>query len=158
LPEVQIRVVNEPAPGKTSVAVPAALPGLIAQTGARLVIWGPGARDVAAHVDLAVFQAAVIGGIEAARHGGADLILLDTMFVPSPARMVSIEAYQERLLSAAAENQVPVLRRHDLMRLWNEDGTLDLAARDPAERVQVARHLFSCVAEALAGAVAAAVR
>jgi hypothetical protein len=44
------------------------------------------------------------------------------------------------------------------MRLWSEDGTLNLAARDPLEREQVARHLFSCVAQGLAAPIAAAVR
>jgi len=158
LPETQVTVANEAAPGKTSADVPAALPGLLAKTGARLVIWGPGGRDVAARLDLGAFQAAVNGGIEAVRHGGADLILLDTTFVPSPARMVQIEPFRNRLLEAAAANNVPVLRRHGLMRLWDEDGTLNLGARDPAERETVVRHLFACVAQGLAGAIAAAVR
>jgi acyl-CoA thioesterase I len=158
LPEVQVTVANEPPPGKTSAAVPAMLPGLLAKTEARLVIWGPGGRDVAARLDLEVFRAAVTGGIEAVRHGGADLILLDTTFVPSPARMVQIEPFRNRLLEAATANNVPVLRRHGLMRLWGEDGTLNLAARDPAEREAVVRRLYSCVAQGLAGAIAAAVR
>jgi hypothetical protein len=158
LPEIQVTVANEAAPGKTSADVPAVLPGLIAKTGARLVIWGPGGRDVMARLDLETFRAAVNGGIAAVRHGGADLILLDTTFVPSPARMVLIEPYRDRLLDAATANDVPVLRRDDLMRLWGEDGTLNLAARDPVEREAVVRHLFSCVAQGLAGAIAAAVR
>ena len=158
LPEIQVTVANEAPPGRTSADVPAALPGLLAKTGARLVIWGPGGRDVAARLDLETFRAAVNGGIDAARHGGADLILLDTTFVPSPARMVQIEPFRNRLLEAAAANQVPVLRRHGLMRLWDEDGTLNLAARDPVERETVVRHLFSCVAQGLAGAIAGAVR
>ena len=149
---------NETPPGKTSADVPAALPGLITKTGARLVIWGPGGRDVAARLDLETFRAAVNGGIEAVRHGGADLILLDTTFVPSPARMVLIEPFRNRLLEAAIANHVPVLRRHGLMRLWGGDRTLNLSARDPAEREAVVRHLYSCVAQGLAGAIAAAVR
>jgi acyl-CoA thioesterase-1 len=158
LPEIQVTVANEAAPGRTSADVPAVLPALIAKSGARLVIWGPGGRDVAARLDLEMFQAAVHGGIEAVRHGGADLILLDTTFVPSPSRMVQIEPYRDRLLDVATANNVPVLRRHGLMRLWDEDGTLNLGARDPAERETVVRHLFSCVAQGLAGAIAAAVR
>jgi hypothetical protein len=158
LPEIQVTVANEAAPGRTSADVPAALPGLIAKTGARLVIWGPGGRDVAARVDVETFRAAVNGGIQAVQHGGADLILLDTTFVPSPSRMVQIEPYRDRLLDVATANNVPVLRRHGLMRLWGEDGTLNLGARDPAERETVVRRLFSCVAQGLAGAIAAAVR
>jgi hypothetical protein len=158
LPEIQITVANEPPPGKTSAEVPPALPVLIAKTGAKLVIWGPGWRDVAEHVDLDVFANAVQGGIDAVRRRGADLILLDTPFVPSPTGMALLEAYRERLLSAAATYQVPLLRRNGMMRTWSEDGTLNLAARDPAERELVVRHLLACVAQGLAVPIAEAVR
>jgi hypothetical protein len=158
LPGIEVAVKNEAPPGKTSADVPAALPGLIAKTGAKLVIWGPGGRDVMARLGIETFRDAVNAGIEAVRHNGADLILLDTTFVPSPARMAAIEVYRDRLLAAAVANHVPLLRRHAMMRLWSEDGTLDLAAHDPAEREVVARHLFSCVAQGLAASIAAAVR
>lgn len=158
LPGVQVEVKNEAPPGQTSADVPPVLPELIAKTGARLVIWGPGGRDVMARLDPGRFLNAVKAGIDAVHGAGADLILLDTTFVPSPARMAAIEAYRDRLLSAASAEHVPVLRRHAMMRLWSEDGTLNLAARDPAEREQVARHLFSCVAQGLSGPIASAVR
>jgi hypothetical protein len=158
LPQTQVEVKNEVPPGKTSADVPPVLPELIAKTGARLVLWGPGGRDVMARVDPGKFLDAVKAGIDAVRGAGADLILLDTTFVPSPARMAAIEAYRDRLLSVATANHVPVLRRHAMMRLWSEDGTLNLAARDPAELELVARHLFSCVAQGLATPIAAAVR
>jgi pheromone shutdown protein TraB len=109
-------------------------------------------------LDLAAFLTAVKAGIDAAREAGADVILLDTTFVPSPSRMAMIGAYREKLKIAATAAKVPLLRRDDLMRQWSEEGTLNLAARDPAERELVARHLFACVAHSLAGPIAAAVR
>ena len=158
LPTIKITVENEAPPGKTAADVPAVLPDLIAKTGARLVIWGPGSRDAAAHLDLPAFSKALNLGIDAVRHAGADLILLDTTFVPSPARMTQIEGYRQKLLSAASANLVPLLHRHDLMRRWSEDGTLNMGAREPAEQAQVARNLYACVARALAEPIAAAVR
>jgi acyl-CoA thioesterase I len=158
LPKIEVTVANEAPPGKTTADVPSVLPDLIAKTGARLVIWGPGGRDVAARLNLDVFLNAVKGGIDAVRGAGADLILLDTTFVPSPARMAMIEAYREKLLSVASVNHVPLFRRHAMMRLWSEDGTLNLGARDQTERELVSRHLFSCVAQGLAVPIAAAVR
>jgi acyl-CoA thioesterase-1 len=158
LPAIKVTVTNEMPPGKNSADVPPVLPDLIAKTGARLVIWGPGGRDVMTKLDLAAFQTAVNAGINAARHAGTDLILLDTTFVPSPPRMAMIEAYRQKLQSAAALNNVPVLRRHDLMRRWSEDGTLNFAASTQSERDQVARHLFACVARSLAVPITAAVR
>lgn len=158
LPGTQVTVVNEPPPGKTSADVPASLPGLIAKTGANLVIWGPGSRDMAAKVEPGAFLNAINRGIEAARQAGSDMILLDTTFIPAPARMAITEVYRDKLRSAAAADHVPLLARHDLMRRWSEDGTLNLAARDQAEQELVARRLFSCVARGLAEPIAAAVR
>jgi hypothetical protein len=158
LPNIQVTVANRPPPGKTALDLPAVIGDLIEQTGARLVIWGPGGRDVMQHVSLDDFAEAVQDGIDAVRDAEADLILLDTTFVPSPARMALIEDYRQRLLAAAAENDVPLLRRHALMRLWSGDGTLNLGARDQTERETVVRHLYSCVAKALAVPIAAAVK
>lgn len=158
LPQIEVKVANEPPPGKTSSDVPAALPGLIAKTGAKLVIWGPGGRDMMARIDLGVFAEAIKGGIAAARDSGADLILMDTAFLPAPNRMEMIEPYRERVLSAAEADHVPLLRRHGLMLGWSQDGTLDLAVREPADRQLVAGRLFSCVAQSLAAPIAAAVR
>jgi hypothetical protein len=158
LPRVQVSVTNEMPPGKTSADVPSRLPDLIAKTGARLVIWGPGSRDAAARVDPGLFFNAVSAGINAVRHAGADMILLDTTFFPSPARMAMIEAYRQKLLIAATANNIPLLRRHDLMREWSEDGTLNLGAHDQAEQERVARRLFSCVARSLAVPIATALR
>jgi acyl-CoA thioesterase-1 len=158
LPSVQVTVANEAPPGKNSTDVPPVLPDLIGRTGARLVIWGPGARDAASRLDLDAFVSAIKSGIEAVRGVGADLILLDTSFVPAPTRMALIETYRRKLLAVAAANQIPVLRRHDLMRRWSENGTLNLAVRDEIDREHVARQLFSCVAQSLAAPIAAAVR
>jgi hypothetical protein len=158
LPGTSVTVVNEVPPGKTSADVPPVLPDLIAKLGASLVIWGPGGRDEAERLNLDVFTEAVKTGIDAVRGAGVDLVLLDTTFVPSPARMAQIEGYRQKLMSLAKANHVPLVRRHDLMRQWSEDGTLDLTASDTAARELVARRLFSCVAQGLAAPIAAAVR
>ncbi len=139
LPQTRISVVNQEPPGQSSADVPSAFPGLIAKSGARLVIWGPGTRDVAANLELPAFIAALNSGIDAVRRSGADLILMDTIFLPAPGRMAMVERYRQALLDAATTNHVPLLRRHDMMRRWSEDGTLNMAARDPAEREAVAR-------------------
>jgi acyl-CoA thioesterase-1 len=158
LPDITVTVVSEAVPGSTAADVPPKLPALLEKTGARLVIWGPGGRDIALRLDQGEFIGAVNAGIEAIRHGGADLILLDMTFLPAPTRMAMIEPYRARLRQTAIASHVPLLPRHDLMRLWSEDKTLNLEARDPVEREHVARRLFSCIAQSLAAPIAAAVR
>lgn len=157
-PNAQVSVVNEALPGNTAADVAPRIGGLLVKTGARLVIWAPGGRDVAKRSDPAGFGAALQIGIDAVRNGGADLILLDAPFMPAPERMARIEPYRQKLLHAAADNNVPLLRRHDMMRGWNEDKTLNLDARDDLERQTVTRRLFACIAHSLAVPIAEAVR
>jgi acyl-CoA thioesterase I len=158
LPEVEVSVKSEAFPGSTAADIPPKLPALLEKTGANLVIWGPGGRDIALRLDQDEFLSAVTSGIEASRGGGADLILLDMIYLPAPTRMAMIEPYRERLRLAAATEHVPLLRRYALMQRWSEDKTLNLQARDPAEQESVARRLYSCMAQSLALPIAAAVR
>ena len=158
LPDAGVTVMTEATPNYLAAEMPARIAKLLPETGARLVIWAPGGGDVARRTDPVAFQRSLREGIAAAHASGADLILIDVPFMPSPDRMARIEPYRRAILAAAGAAQVPVLRRHDLMRLWNEDRTLDLAARDGAERQGVARRLFACIARALAVPIAAAVR
>ena len=143
-PEARISVLNEAVPNHTALDMAPRLPGLIEKTGAHLVVWAPGGRDVALRLDLAEFRDAIAAGIEASRRGGADLILIDPTFVPSPTRMALIGPYRERLRAVATAAHIPLLPRHDMMLRWSKDGTLNLDAREPAEQIRVARKLFAC--------------
>ena len=158
LPGVAVTVRNEAKPGITAADIPPLLTPLLQSTGARLLIWGPGGRDVALRLDQSEFQRAVDDGIIAARRAGADLILMDMTYIPSPNRMAMIAPYRDRLRRSASENNVPLLLRYDMMRHWTDDRTLDMNARGDEERAMVARRLFACMARSLAAPIAAAVR
>jgi hypothetical protein len=47
-------------------------------------------------------------------------------------------------------NDVPLFRRHGIMRHWAESGFLDLRARDDEKRRQVAAKLYDCIGRAMA--------
>ena len=158
LPNATVSVVNEALPGSTAADISSRIAGLLAKTGARLVIWASGGRDAAQRSDPDSFRVSLQTGIDAIRDGGADLILIDAPFVPAPEHMARIEPYRQKLLRAAADNHIPLFRRHDLMRGWSENNTLNLAARGDTERRAVARHLFACVARGLAAPIVEALR
>ena len=156
LPAIQVSVVNAALARNTAADTPPSLSELLEKTGARLVIWGPGGRALTFRMDVRDYQNAIASGIEAVRKAGADLILLDTTYVPSSTRTALIEPYRERLRNAALANHLPLLRRHDLMLRWSKNGTLNLDAREPEEQRRVTERLFACVAWSLAGPIAAA--
>jgi hypothetical protein len=53
---------------------------------------------------------------------------------------------------------IPVFDRDAFMRHWQAAGLVNLDATETAERVAVARKVFDCMAEALVGGIADALR
>jgi hypothetical protein len=157
LPDVRVSVINEAVPNNTTASTPPKMLASIKKTGAKLVIWAPGARDAARRSDPTDFFDALQGGIDIVRQAGADLILFDMQYVPSMEQFSRIESYRDLLRGAASANDVPVMPRHDLMRTWHEDGVLDLEALDKTERTAVARKLYTCIAQALGASIQEAV-
>ncbi len=158
LPGVRVRVVNKAVPRATADAALPRIPKLIAETGARLVIWATGAREAATGGDLEPFVSALEDGIAAARAAGADVILVDMQYAPSLALIANYEPFRTALIDIAAVHEIPILLRYEMMRAWNDGGILDLDVREPEARRQVARRLYACLAAALAGPIAAAAR
>ncbi len=158
LPGTQIVVANEASPNVNTTEVPPKIPGLIAKAGANLVIWAPGARDTARRSDPGGFFNAIQDGIDAVRHDGVDLLLIDLQYVPPVEQLSRIEAYRNLLRGAASANDVPLVPRHDLMRAWSEDGTLDFSVTGKAAQTALARRLFSCMAQFVAASILEAVR
>lgn len=158
LPGVRVHVSNKSIARATAEGTLPRIAQLIGETGARLVIWATGTREMVTSGDIEPFIAALQNGIEAVRAVGADILLVDMQYAPSIALIANSEPFRTALINTAAVHDVPVLPRYDLMRRWNDDGLLDLDARDPAIRQVVARRLFACLAAALAGPIAAAAR
>ena len=131
---------------------------MIQESGAKLVIWATGAREAAGSADIDAYVARLEKGIIAIRSAGADLILLDMQYAPSIARIVNFGPYRDALLGTAAARDVPVLRRYELMMQWSDGGVMNLDVQDTAERRQVARQLFGCIAAALSPAIAQALK
>ncbi len=158
LPGVQVRVVNGAVPRATAASVLTHLPHLLVESGARLVIWAAGTREIATSADVDPFVAALEQGVRTVREAGADILLVDMQYAPSIARITGGTPFHAALAGTAAVHDVPLLRRYELMIYWNDSGILDLDAREPEARRQVARQLFACLAAALAGPIAAAAR
>jgi hypothetical protein len=130
----------------------------LAQTGAKLVIWGAGGIEAAYGVDIDRMAAELDRGVAKIRAAGADVILMDVQYAPSIARVIDLAPYRDVVRRVAAEDDVPLLDRYELMLEWSNDGVLDFDVTDPEARVAVARRLFDCMAEALADGIVPAVR
>lgn len=123
-----------------------------------LVIWGPGTSAAGRGDDLDTFIDTVTATIDKIRAADADLILMTLQYAPSVARVINLFPYRMAVIRAGETAGVPVMDRYELMRFWSDNNFLDLDATESADRVQVARKLYDCMAEILTGGIVDAVR
>jgi len=158
LPGVEVSVIMRAAPRRTTAVTVDQLSADLSQTGAQLVIWGAGAMEAGQRIEVQTLAKELDAGIDKIASAHADLLLMDLQYAPNIARIVDLTPYRDVTRSTGGAHGIPVLDRYDLMRTWNDNGTLNLNATDPKERLAVARRLYDCLAEVLADGIAAAVR
>jgi hypothetical protein len=124
-----------------------------------LVIWAPGSTEAGMSEDPDQFINSLQEGVASIHTAEADLIMIDLQWAPSLARVINLAQYNNAISGVAANEDIAVLRRSELMRRWNENGTLRFdGAAPPAKRLADIRMLFDCIAGALASGIAGAVR
>jgi hypothetical protein len=64
--------------------------------------------------------------------------------------MIHFGPYLIAMRELANVNDVPLFRRHGIMRHWAESDLLDLRTKDPEKRRQLAAKLYDCIGNAMA--------
>jgi hypothetical protein len=158
IPGLTIKIVSQAVSRQSDAELEARLDADLSSAKPALVIWGPGTSAAGRGDDLDTFIGDVTGKVDKIRTAGADLILMTLQYAPSLARVINLYPYRVAVLRAGEMADVPVMDRYELMRFWSDNNFLDLDATEPAERVQVARKLYDCMAEILTGGILDAVR
>lgn len=159
LPDVAVTVTNRGQPAGSTRSRVDRLQKDLAEVKPDLVIWAPGSSEAGMSEDPDNFVSSLREGLDRIHAAGADVLFIDLQYAPSIARVLNLGQYNGAIAGVANEADVPVLRRSELMRRWNDDGTFDLDNAPPAQRVPAIRHLFDCIAEGIAkGVVEAAGR
>ena len=153
LPGIAVEITNRGLPaGSTRMRVDH-LAADLAATRPDLVIWAPGSSEAGMSEDPGNFIDSLQEGVSAIRAAHADLVLIDLQWAPSIARVVNLPQYNNAIAGVAANEDVPLLRRSELMRRWNEDGTFNLDTTPAAQRLPAIRRLFDCIAMGLADGI-----
>ena len=64
--------------------------------------------------------------------------------------MINFDRYESVLHEVTGANEVPLFRRHDIMRHWAESGVFDLMTADRDKLPLVASRLYDCIGRAVA--------
>lgn len=158
IPGLAVNIVVRAVPRQSDADLELKLTAELVAAKPALVIWGTGASAAGRGDDLDTFIGNVSGTVGKIKSTGADLILMTLQYAPSIARMINLSPYRSAVIQAGEIAGAPVLDRYELMRFWSDRGFLDLDATQPADRIQVARKLYDCMAEILAKGIVDAVR
>jgi hypothetical protein len=158
LPGKDIAVVPRVVDGGSTHAAVDEMAAGIHGTGAKLVVWETGSGAAAGGSDLEMFNTNLEAGINTAKEGKSDIILIDLQYAPSIARVMNLAPYSDAIRMQAEMAAIPVFPRSALMHAWSDSGELDFDTDSAPERLKVARKLYDCLAAGLANGIAEALR
>jgi hypothetical protein len=115
-----------------------------------LEIWETGTTDAVRGTDLDEFRQAVQAGIDRLRALGAEVVLMDAQFSCRIRAVINFDRYESVLREVTDANEVPLFRRHAIMRHWAERGLFDLITVDRDTLPLVAPRLYDCIGRAVA--------
>jgi lysophospholipase L1-like esterase len=149
-PSAHIKVVNRAVPRQTAKQVLERLDRDILPLKPNLVIWETGTMEAVRGADVDAFRDTVRTGIEELRDAGIEVVLMNMQFSRETDAMIYFEPYLTAMRQVADANEVPLFRRHGIMRYWAESGFLDLRVREDEKRRELAVKLYDCIGRAMA--------
>jgi hypothetical protein len=118
-----------------------------------LVVWETGTMEAVRGINVDEFRDTVQDGITEIRAAGAEVVLMNMQFSRETDTVINFSPYLVALRELADGHDVPLFRRHGIMRHWAEIGTLDLRAREGEKSREVAVKLYECLGRAMANFV-----
>jgi lysophospholipase L1-like esterase len=115
-----------------------------------LVIWETGTMEAVRGMDVDQFRETLRTGTEQLRAARVEVVLMNMQFSRATDAMIHFDPYLTAMRELADANDVPLFRRHEIMRYWAESGLLDLRATEGEKRGRVAAKLYDCIGRTMA--------
>ena len=149
-PSTRIKVVNRAVARQTAKRAAERLDRDVFPLKPTLVIWETGTMEAVRGIAVDEFRETLQVGIDRLRAAGAEVVLMNMQFSRETDAIIHFEPYLIAMRELADANDVPLFRRHGIMRHWAESGLLDLRVRDEEKRRQLATTLYDCIGRAMA--------
>jgi acyl-CoA thioesterase I len=149
-PAARVTVDNRAMASQTAQEMAARLDREVIALKPTLVIWETGTTDAVRGTELDEFRQTIQAGIDRLRAAGAEVVLMDAQFSRRTHAVINFDRYESVLREVTDANEVPLFRRHDMMRHWAESGLFDLMTGDHDKLQLIASHLYDCIGRAVA--------
>lgn len=152
-PSARIKVINLAVGRQTAKRAAERLDHDVLPLKPTLVIWETGTMEAVRGADIEEFRQTMQTGIDKLRAAGAEVVLMNMQFSRATDAVIHFEPYLVTMRELADANDVPLFRRHGIMRHWAESGALDLRAGDGEKGRELAAKLYGCIGRAMADLV-----
>ena len=149
-PSARIKLVNLAVARQTAKRAAERLDREIIPMKPNLVIWETGTMEAVRGMDIDEFRDTLRAGMDELKTAGIEMVLMNTQFSRDSEAVIHFEPYLAAMSQLADASDVPLFRRHGIMRHWAESGSLDLRVSDSDERRRVATKLYDCIGRAMA--------
>ena len=149
-----IMVLNRGIAGARAVDMLARFDETVAAEHPDLVLWQVGTNAVLRGYEHSKSDAVIREGIRRMKAIGADVVLIDPQYAPKVVAQPEIEDMVDLISSAAAQEKVDVFHRFALMRHWHERERIPFEAFLSSDGLHMNDWGHSCLAKALADAIA----
>jgi lysophospholipase L1-like esterase len=150
LPERQrVEVLNRGIGGQDADDMAKRLPGVITEQ-PDLIIWQTGSNDSLRGVPVGRFIEETVAGVRAIRAANIDVMLMEPQLCKALDGRADSTLYRNVLRLIGEDMNVPVIRRHDLMREWLAAGALKPSELLSADGLHMADGGYAKLAEVIA--------
>jgi hypothetical protein len=150
LPSARVKVVNLAVAGQTAKRAAERLDRDVLPLKPTLVIWETGTMEAVRGAEVDEFRLTLQTGIDKLRAAGAELVLMNMQFSRASEAVIHFEPYLAAMQELADVNDLPLFRRHSIMRQWAETGVLDFRTGEGDKGRHVAVKLYDCIGRGMA--------
>ena len=119
-----------------------------------LVVWETGTAEAVRGAEVDDFTSALLTGIDKMGGSGIDVLLMDTQYSRSTARIINFQPYVDAIGQVAGMRDLVVFPRYLVMRSWVEEQRFSFADKTPAETRDIADKIYDCLGRLLARSIA----
>lgn len=154
----EVRITTRGGKGLTAAEMLDILRSELASRPYQLVIWQTGTIEAVRNLPPGEFAATLSEGAALAQAAKADLVLVDPQFSRFLQTNTNIDPYGQVFQQVATMPGVMLFRRYDLMRIWVNEGQIDLERTPRSERQRTIDVLHRCLGTHLARLILNAAR
>jgi hypothetical protein len=123
-----------------------------------LVVWETGTAEAVRGAEVDDFINALLTGVDKMGEAGIDVLLMDTQYSRSTARIINFQPYVDAIGQVAGMRDLVIFPRYLLMRTWVDEERFSFADKSPPEARKLADQIYDCLGRLLARSIAKALK